>query len=501
MRQHQAWARQRELLERQFGIRGDDDSAPSTPTIVWSVDPNLAVGRGRRRRAQVSGRAGRSVAIRGRRRALAFLPLLAFVSYVTWVDLNWVSIEVLPLALFFGIVAFGTLLIMISGVFWRRFTDLPPATGRILCIVPAYNEEPEHVRETVLSLLRQTVRIDQIHVMDDGSTVPLQVDMPHHPRVHWHRQDNAGKRHAQAAVLRMFRREDWDYILTVDSDSIPDPDALEQILRAFTNTRVQAATAMILMRNWDTNLLTRLVDINIVSSCLMFRMIRSWFGIVTPTSGAFALYRSAIVYDNLDDYVTSGTAGDDRRLSFYSLLRGEVVGVAESVVETHLPDTWGGTFRQRMRWSKSAWLGIPFVTTNLRALPLFFYMYPLVFALMWPVVVVVLTKITVDYGEPAILYGFLFWEVVSITMTGIYAIYRPDLTMGQRLGQWLLSPLYPLLGLVILRPAAYWALTKLRSTSWHTRELKDSTGAHSFEDGWGWSWELPEPRGYDARSA
>jgi hypothetical protein len=56
-----------------------------------------------------------------------------------------------------------------------------------------------------------------------------------------------------------------------------------------------------------------------------------------------------------------------------------------------------------------------------------------------------------------------------VTQTAIYAMYRPSFTARDRWTQWLLSPLYPILGIVILRPAAYWALTKLRSTSWHTR--------------------------------
>jgi hypothetical protein len=48
----------------------------------------------------------------------------------------------------------------------------------------------------------------------------------------------------------------------------------------------------------------------------------------------------------------------------------------------------------------------------------------------------------------------------------------------------LLSPLYPILGIVILRPAAYWALTKLRSTSWHTREIQHAAPRHE---------ETPDP--------
>ena len=65
----------------------------------------------------------------------------------------------------------------------------------------------------------------------------------------------------------------------------------------------------------------------------------------------------------------------------------------------------------------------------------------------------------------------LFWVICAMTQTAIYSIYRPGFTLRQRLGMWALSPVYPILGLVILRPAAYWALTKLKSTSWHTREV------------------------------
>jgi hyaluronan synthase len=359
---------------------------------------------------------------------------------------------------------------MLSGIYWKSFTHLPPAAGRVLAIVPVYNEDPLLVHEVVRSILRQTVLPDEIHVVDDGSAVPMETFDD--PLVTWHRTENRGKRHAQAHVLRRFQPTEFDYILTVDSDSVLDDDAVEHMLRAMSDDRVQAATGMILVRNWEVNILSRLTDINVVTSCLLFRMSRSWLGIVSPTSGALAMYRSGLVYDNLDDYVTSGTAGDDRRLSFYALLRGDVVGVTEAVVATQLPTTWKGCFYQRMRWAKSAWLGVGFVLTNLRWLVVVFYMFPLAFTLMWPFIVAALLTLTIRYANPVIYYGIAWWIVCSITQTAIYAMYRPDFTLRQRLTQFALSPIYPVLGLVILRPAAYWALTKLNSTSWHTREVE-----------------------------
>jgi len=412
----------------------------------------------------------RSVPFVGRRRLLAFSGIVLFLAYVLWSQLHWgFRSETAFLSIFFALVAVMITLFMLSAIYWRSFTHLSPAAGRVLAIVPVYNEEPELVHAVIRSMLKQTILPDAIHVVDDGSVVPLETFED--PLVTWHRIENSGKRHAQAHVLKMFHPQEFDYIFTVDSDSVLDDDALEHMLRSMRDDRVQAATGMILVRNWQTNFLSRLTDINVVTSCLLFRMARSWLGIVSPTSGALAIYRSSIVYDNLEDYLTSGTAGDDRRLSFYALLRGEVVGVTEAIASTQLPTTWGGAFHQRMRWSKSAWLGVGFVITNLRPLIVFFYVMPLVFSILWPFIVAALLTLAVRYDNPVFYHGVVWWIVCSITQTMVYAIYRPGFSVGQRFIQLALSPVYPLLGLIVLRPAAYWALTKLKSTSWHTREV------------------------------
>ena len=235
--------------------------------------------------------------------------------------------------------------------------------------------------------------------------------------------------------------------------------------------RVQAATGMILVRNWNVNFLSRLTDINVVTSCLLYRMARSWLGIVSPTSGALAIYRSAVVYDNLDDYLTSGTAGDDRRLSFYALLRGDVVGVTEAIA-MHPAARRPGPVRSTSACGGRSrpGSGSGFVLTNLRWLMVLFYTFPLLFCIMWPFVVAALLTLSVRYDNPVFWYGVLWWVICSVTQTAIYCMYRPGFTRRQRWTQWALSPVYPLLGLIILRPAAYWSLTKLKSTSWHTRE-------------------------------
>ena len=261
---------------------------------------------------------------------------------------------------------FGASLIavcLLAFVKGRKFVNFPVARGRTVAIVPAYNEPQEKLYACVRSLLAQTVKIDKIIVMDDGSAEPV---VPFHaPGVEWVRQPNTGKRGAQVAALRRYPRDAFQFVMTVDSDSTPYPDALEHLLRAMSSRKIQAATGWIYIRNYHESLVARAADIDIGGSCIMMRASRSMLGALETTSGALALYRSEILYDHLDEYAVECGTGDDRWLAMRALLRGQVVGVYEAGVETDMPTTLRGTFRQRLRWARSWWWMLPFAFARL----------------------------------------------------------------------------------------------------------------------------------------
>lgn len=423
---------------------------------------------------------GRSHPAKGWAMAASLAVILGFFGYVLWANTEWLSARYLVLVAFFTFFAAITGAFMISGVFWRSFTHLPRSEGKIMAVIPVFQEDSEMVHRVVWSVLGQTVQPDIIYVVDDGSDDPI---VPfEHPKVVWIRQENAGKREAQANAWKRHAPDEFDFIFTVDSDSILDRDALSHLLRAMTwrgrkGVRIEAATGMIYTDNRAESLITRLTDINIASSCLQFSGVRNWFGIQTPTSGAIALYRSDLIYQNLDDYLTSGTMGDDRRLSFYALLRGQVVRVNEAVVETHLPADLKGFMKQRMRWAKSAFLGAPFAATNFRPLLLFFYFYPIVFAVVWPFAILVLSTLWIRFGVPVILYGIMFWWIVSVAMTTIYVLYRPSMGVKEKALQFGLGFVYPVYGL-FLRASAWWALLTLKDQSWATRSSDHEDQEH-----------------------
>jgi cellulose synthase/poly-beta-1,6-N-acetylglucosamine synthase-like glycosyltransferase len=348
--------------------------------------------------------------------------------------------------------------------------------GRVLCIVPAYNEDPQGLRKTVLALLRQTIPVD-IVVIDDGSTIPV-IPSVAHSRVTWLSQTNTGKRGAQVAVLRRFHREDYQFILTVDSDSEPYPDACEHLLRALADPRVQAATGMIYVRNHGDSWVSRAADIDIGGSCVMMRASRSLLGSLETTSGALALYRSELLYDNLDAYAVECGTGDDRWLALRGLRKGQVVAVAEAMVETDMPSTLRGTYRQRLRWARSWWWMLPYVFKYLGVKQMLSPLYGMSQLIITPMVLVYIGFETVEtlggrYEGHWVVLGLYVgaYLIVRYSISALYLIGRPGLTVRQKLAAWLIgTPSAVFLNALLLMPVRYIALGKLFDNRWQTRE-------------------------------
>lgn len=367
---------------------------------------------------------------------------------------------------------------LVSFVVGRRYRKNPVAPGRVLCIVPAYNEHPEGLRKTVVALLKQTVPVDII-VIDDGSQVPV-VPSIEHPRLRWRRQENTGKRGAQVAVLKDFGRSDYEFILTVDSDSTPHPDACEHLLRAMHNPKVQAATGMIYIRNYADSWVSLAADLDIGSSCVMMRASRSMLGALETTSGALALYRSELLYDHLDAYAIECGTGDDRWLALRALRRGHVVAVAEAIVETDMPTTLQGTYKQRLRWSRSWWWMLPYVGKYLGFRQCISPVYGVVQLLVAPMMVLYIGGSILathggrytNHGNYVLLAYFAAYVIVRYALSALYLMGRPNVPLRQKCTLFFLgTPAAVLLNVFLLTPTRYIALAKLFDNRWQSREL------------------------------
>lgn len=404
-----------------------------------------------------------------KQRILCFLVAVAVVAWALFFHLQISRSASLLMLVFWlfcdAVVAFY----LISFAIGRRFIHFPVAQGVVIGLVPTYNDSTESVHGTIRSMLAQTRPPDMIHVVDDGSSSPPAPFI--HDKVVWHVKPNGGKRDAQAYVLKQLDPTTIDYLWTIDGDSEVESDALEHMLRAMSNSKVMACTGMILVRNRTRNLLTRIADLNIGTSCLEVRTSRSLLGAVETTSGALALYRKSIFYDNMDDYLSSGTNGDDRRLTMYAAMKGDVVVVNEARVYTDMPEDVSGMFWQRLRWGKSAWQAIPFWLVNLSPKQI---MFPMMAMVMWALIPLIFTWLIVSialnghYQHALVASGA--YMLIRYGETAQYMISRPGMNNMSKFGWWLvLTPLELLVNLLVTRPAKYWALTKLKQRGWHTR--------------------------------
>jgi glycosyltransferase involved in cell wall biosynthesis len=94
-----------------------------------------------------------------------------------------------------------------------------PRRPKLTGVIPAYNAA-EVVTESINSLLRQTVPLDEIVVVDDGSTDDTAM-VAERTGVRVIRQANAGPGGARNAAIRAT---DADWIVLLDADDVADPE-------------------------------------------------------------------------------------------------------------------------------------------------------------------------------------------------------------------------------------------------------------------------------------
>lgn len=360
-------------------------------------------------------------------------------------------------------------------------------TLHIAVLLPVYNEDPGYLRLGLESLLAQTRRPDSVHVVDDGSTSSTYADVrtwwtavaaEAGITTTWTRQANAGKRHAQAAAVRLSYGA--DVYITVDSDSCLAPNAVEEILLPFTQPKVQSVAGIVLATNHRTNLLTRITDLWFTTGQLTDRSALSAMGAVLVNSGPLAAYRAAVIRDNLDSYLNETFMGrpvmfsDDSLLTLYALLRGKTVQQPSAVVFTALPERASHFGRMYMRWMRGSTIRSLW---RLRYLPVTGYAY-WAHLIRWFTVALSTTVLgwlllvePLRYGSrpPAsfLLVPILIGWAQALRYLGVI---RSDERIRQRAVTWLLMPLAVLASWTLLRAMRWYGMATCARTGWGTRQ-------------------------------
>lgn len=126
---------------------------------------------------------------------------------------------------------------------------------RIAAVVPTYNRRAA-LERCLAALMQQTHPLDALFVVDnastDGTEKMVQDRFSRHVSV-IRLEDNSGSAGGFCEGIRAAFRKGYDWIWAMDNDAVPEPSALEELVKSplFEDPRVGLLGSLILARNGD----------------------------------------------------------------------------------------------------------------------------------------------------------------------------------------------------------------------------------------------------------
>jgi hyaluronan synthase len=262
----------------------------------------------------------------------------------------------------------GILLLFFRTLLWFSYRPVDPAEPNhapsLTVIIPAFNEGPM-VEKSIDSAAAANYPTDRLEiiVVDDGSTDDtwnyIQAAASRHPQLVTPIRllKNKGKR---AALEMGFRRARGEVVVTIDSDSVIEPETLLAIAGPFRNPSVGAVAGKVLVYNRDKGIIPRMLHVRFILSFDFLRAAQSTYRTVYCCPGALSAYRTGVVREVLDEWVNQTflgepcTYGEDRSLTNFILSRGyDTIYQRTAVVHTIAPRTYAKLSRMYLRWDRS----------------------------------------------------------------------------------------------------------------------------------------------------
>jgi hyaluronan synthase len=242
----------------------------------------------------------------------------------------------------------------------RRYPDY--AGEKIAVVIPCFNESPELVEHSVRTVLGASGR-KQVIVIDDGSTNGVRghlAELAEQTGITLHFFDeNRGKREALHYAVTKLVDDDVEFVVTIDSDTALEPDALIRVVEPLKAPGIGASTGNVLLLNERQNLLTRMVGTYYWVGLNIYKQAQSVIRSVVCCSGCLAAYRAPLLREVIDEFAAQRFLGEpcthseDRHLTNLVLRRGyDVVYTSEAVSWTETPSTVRGFVRQQRRWKR-----------------------------------------------------------------------------------------------------------------------------------------------------
>lgn len=282
------------------------------------------------------------------------VPGIATVGTLTYLDvtghLSFLTVAFLLSTFLFSLYVW---VVVPLGIIDRRTEaedlELPDPAPDVSVLIPAYNE-----RETISRSVESVLASDypgrlRCYVVDDGSTDGTGAILRGYDddRLTVLRKENGGK---YSALNYGLLCSTGDIVVTIDADSVLEPDAIRRSvakLAAYPDTAAIAGNVKVENRD---RLLTRLQALEYIVGINTVRRAFALFGVVPVIPGCLGVFRRDAL-DEIDGY-DPDTATEDFDLTVKLLKAGWAVRTTEAVVWTEAPFTWRDFYSQRRRWAQ-----------------------------------------------------------------------------------------------------------------------------------------------------
>lgn len=367
----------------------------------------------------------------------------------------------------------------------RQSMSRPHTTG---VEIPVYGLTEEELRDTVVSVLGQSVPIKIVVIgLNQPSNIELtqaayriQAEL-NDPRVVVIEMPEPGKRGAMNAGFTLIAEAGCDITVNVDGDTVLDMDAIYTALMLIdAQIGIEAVTSNVNVRNRSQTWLTEMTFQRYRYANRQERAAQSLFAGVTCMSGPLMVMYTRNVQDIVPQWARETFMGvpigpgDDRSLTMHHLKRGWGVGYSPaSVVWTDCPPDIRRFKPQQLRWSRSGKREFVRSWDWMYRMPIW-SVFDQFYLMVFPFILgAILGAITAEFARNLILYGPLvaYQHAIDyvLMILGVNLINGLIAVVRNRDWRFMLSSGYIFLHLRYLIWIHFHAMFTLPESAWLTR--------------------------------
>jgi cellulose synthase/poly-beta-1,6-N-acetylglucosamine synthase-like glycosyltransferase/peptidoglycan/xylan/chitin deacetylase (PgdA/CDA1 family)/spore germination protein YaaH len=221
----------------------------------------------------------------------------------------------------------------------------PPVT----VLIPAYNEQTVIV-DTVRSALASEYPKLEVLVVDDGSTDQtselVRTNFGRDSRVRLLTQENHGK---PAALNHGLAVATGEIIVSIDADTMVDPDAIPRLAKHFADPNVGAVAGNVKVINRNS-WITRWQALEYITSQNLEKRAFDLLNCIPVVPGAAGAWRADLLRES--GGFSGDTVAEDTDLTLTIRRNGwKILYDEDAIGRTEVPDTVEALIRQRFRWT------------------------------------------------------------------------------------------------------------------------------------------------------